>query len=68
MSELTLDNITKLIGTVSEAELQGARFYSYCPNHRNVHSFPAHRERCNVALRKYLLEKYNLPDLAAQSA
>jgi hypothetical protein len=67
MSEITLKNINDTVGAVTEADLRGARFYMYCPKHQNVHSFPAHRERCNIAIRKYFREKYNLPEVAGKT-
>jgi hypothetical protein len=54
MSEITLKNINELIDAIDVEQLKDTRFYAWCPNHKSIHSFPAHRERCNVALRRRL--------------
>ena len=53
MSDITFNNIRDLIGAL-EPPPEGLQFIMYCSNHKKLHKFPAHRQRCNDALAKSL--------------
>jgi hypothetical protein len=54
MSQLTPKSISTFFGPTYWQFSSDFRLSMFCPNHKAIHSFPAHREKCNVALREYL--------------